>query len=676
MNKPQKTLLIIASVIAVGCLLYLPGLSGLGWYRDAWNYFYNLTVRGQDMLIKAFSADRPADGYLISALYGIFGTDLKAYQIWNLCCRILSSVFFVLILLTVWKKDLKLAGFAGILAVAFPGFLEQTDAITYIPHQTAMLCFMISLWLTVLACKEGRIGLKILFSLLAMALSFVNMMLMEYYIGMEIYRLGMIYLVKRNGGKKDVRSGVAGAVLSFLPYLVPMLGFVAWRSFFFTAKRAGTDVMTEIIQPFLAHPRHELADLGIRIVKNVWKLFVGSWTIPAHTLINGLNMKEFVRTLIPVLGISAAGLLLLLPLFLKKKDAPEEDESSETAQWIWYGLICGTAAVFPLILTGRDINFTSSYDRFAWPGMIGAVLLLTGLFGSVPHRIFRGVLLGGTVLLSVFVQWQNQTRYIGIAENYRNYWQQLIWRAPSLEMGTTIVTSGLALAEEDYEIFAPASMIYYPDVKDWAPVSAEVLNENTIRDIRMGNKVYRNIREIYTEKDYQRLLAISRPDENACLRVINGRDPVYSVREHSKITEIGAYSDIGRIITEPEQAGVYPFFLGEEQAHGWCYYFEKMELALQQDDPEGAAALADEAAGKNLKAGDSVELIPVIEAYIRSGRTDDALPFADELAKDDYMAYQAIVYFTAKDDSEAYRDFVDVLKDISGIDPAETGFSD
>ena len=52
------------------------------------------------------------------------------------------------------------------------------------------------------------------------------------------------------------------------------------------------------------------------------------------------------------------------------------------------------------------------------------------------------------------------------------------------------------------------------------------------------------------------------------------------------------------------------------------------------------------------------------------------MPFADELAKDDYMAYQAIVYFTAKDDHEAYRGFVDALKDISGIDPAGTGFSD
>ena len=60
MHKTKNTVLIILAVIIVGCLLYLPGLNGirffedgLGFYRDAWNYFYNLTVRGPEKLIEA-----------------------------------------------------------------------------------------------------------------------------------------------------------------------------------------------------------------------------------------------------------------------------------------------------------------------------------------------------------------------------------------------------------------------------------------------------------------------------------------------------------------------------------------------------------------------------------------------------------------------------------------------
>ena len=125
MHKTKNTLLIIFAIVIVGCLLYVPGLTKLGLYRDDWNNFYNLTVRGPETLIKAYDADRPADGYLIAVLFRLFGTDIKAYFIWNLCCRILGSVFFALSLLIIWPRTPKMAALAGVLAVVFSGFLQQ-----------------------------------------------------------------------------------------------------------------------------------------------------------------------------------------------------------------------------------------------------------------------------------------------------------------------------------------------------------------------------------------------------------------------------------------------------------------------------------------------------------------------------------------------------------------------
>ena len=81
-----------------------------------------------------------------------------------------------------------------------------------------------------------------------------------------------------------------------------------------------------------------------------------------------------------------------------------------------------------------------------------------------------------------------------------------------------------------------------------------------------------------------------------------------------------------------------------------------MELALQQDDPQTAASLADEAFDKKLSAGDSIELIPVIEAYGKTGRVEDARPFADELMKNDYMAIMADEYFRTRLDDELYHE--------------------
>lgn len=661
MHKTKNTLLIIAAIVIVGCLLYVPGLTKLGLYRDDWNNFYNLTVRGPEMLIKAYEADRPADGYLITVLFRLFGTDIKAYFIWNLCCRILGSVFFALALLIIWPKTPKMAGLAGVLAVAFPGFLQQIDGIAYVPHQTAMLFFMLSLWLTALACEPGQKSWNVLFTFLSMLFCFAYMILMEYYVGMEIYRIALIYMMNREQAGKGKPRSFFQCLLSYIPYLIPLVGFLVWRVFFFQAERAGTDFTTEIIRPILEHPRHELADLAVRTVKSVWKLFAGVWTIPAYNMVNGLGMKDFVRTLIPSVMIFSASQLFLFLMHRRKTDESVADANNEAAQWLAFGLICGTVSILPLIAAGRDINFSASLDRFSWPGMIGAILFLTGLLGSLRDRVLRNVLTMAAVLLAVFVQCQNQFNYIHQWDQTKAYWQQLMWRAPAMEEGTTILSGGSLLVEEDYDVFAPASMIYYPGEIDWAPVGAEVLNTNTVRDVIFQRNGAREVRQIYVEKNYDRLLAVSKPTDNSCLRVIDGNNPVYSSSDWTKVPEIGSWSKLTQIITNPEQAAALPFFLGEEHEHGWCYYFEKMELALQMDDSEKAAALADQAAAQNLRAGDSVEWIPVIDAYAKTDRMEDALAAAEQLRADEMMERSACTYFLTKDDPSTYGEIIDML---------------
>lgn len=679
MHKTKNAILIIAAVIVIGCLLYIPGMTKLGLYRDDWNNYYNALINGPDMLIQHYAADRPADGYLLSFVFRLFGTNNNAYLIYNLCCRILGSIFLALTLLVIWPRTSKMAAIAGILAVAFPGFLQQVDGIAYVPHQTAMLFFMLSLFLTAKACEPGQTSWNVLFTFLSLIFSFGNMILMEYYIGMEIYRFALIYLLNREQAGNGRAKAFFKALLSYIPYLIPAAGFVAWRTLLFSAKRAGTDVIAEVIRPFITYPWHEIPDLAMRMVKNVWKLFAGVWSLPVYNMLNGMEMKPFVYAIIPALIIAAAAQIFLFLMHRKRTDRSAAEARHEASQWLWCGLITGTIAIFPLVLAGRDINFTASLDRFAWPGMLGSILFLAGLLGSMKDRSLRNVVTFGMIVLAVFVQWQNKVDYIDIWKNTQNYWQQMIWRVPGLEEGTTIVSGAAVLAEEDYEVFAPASLIYYPYKNNRSPLGAEILREDTVRSIKLGEKTGRLVREIYIEKDYQKLLAVSKPTADSCLRVINGTDPIYSLNEWSKIPEIGSYSKPAQIITEPAAAAVYPFFLGEEQEHGWCYYYEKMELALQMEDPEAAAALADEASAKNLQAADEVELIPVIEAYLASGRTEDALSAAERLRSDDYLAFNAGNYFSAKENAADFDVIIrflngeTVMPDVSEMDePTET----
>ena len=696
MHKTKNILLIMAAIIAVGCLLYIPGLQNLGLYRDDWNNLYSATIYGPDQLLEHYASDRPADGYLLSMIYRLFRVNTVSYHIWNLCCRILGSIFFALALLKIWPRTPKMAGLAGVLAVAFPGFLRQVEGISYVPHQTAMMLFMLSLWLTALACEPGQKSWNVLFTFLSMMCSFAYMMLMEYYIGMEIFRVGLIYMMNREQAGDGKFKSSFKCLLSYIPYLIPVCGFVAWRVFFFEADRTGADLLSDQIKPLLVAPRDEGFRLLVRIIKSTWKLFAGVWTVPAYNLINPLDKKAFLYALIPSLIIMAASQLFLFLVHRKKTDESVADASNESAQWLWFGLICGTISILPLLIAGRDINFTTSLDRFAWPGMIGSILFLTGLLGSLRNRVLRNILTMAAILLSVFTQWQNIQDYSDHWRMTREYMQQLLWRAPMLEKGTTVLSGSDLLAEEDYDIFTPVVMAYYPvnqfwgpedvgfpediDVTamHWTPIGAEVLNARTVRDVLLGNRVERETRKIFVDKNYDKLLAISKPADAACLRVIDGNHPVYSSSDWTMIPKVGAYSRLSQIITSPEQPAVLPFYLGEELEHTWCYYYEKMELALQMDDPETAAKLADEASEKGFTAGDPVEWLPVISAYMQTGRTEDAVTAAKTMKEDELTGKNVCAYFLSLDADGTYAPVIDELcggRD-SASAPAETAESE
>ena len=648
---------IFAVIILVGLIVYFPRIGEIGMYRDDWINYFNAVTRGPDFLVQHYSTDRPADGHLLALIFRLFGTDNTAYLVYNLVCRLIGSCAFAAALLLIFPDHAVIPLFAGILSVVFPGFLQQIEGISYVPHQTAMCAYMISLLLTAAALKSKSKIKTALLTIIAAALELYSVSLMEYYIGMEIARFLMIWFISC-GQRENLWERLLKTVKLYIPYLIAAGAFLVWRVWMFDASRAGANVSEDIFEPFKARPRRELLDLFIREMKNCWKLFAGCWTIPVYNLLNGIDRNTFLALVLPgfaVLAVTAAGIVYVQKCGNQENDGVKEEDNIPLLLLL-SGLCCGSISVFPLVLSKHDITFAASLDRFSFVGMIGSILFLLGLLFFIRNKAVRTAAVLFTVTLSVFVQIQNKTGYTNQWNMMRSYWQQLIWRAPMIAEGTTIVSGGSLLAEEDYDIYAPANFIYYPNEKGDIKIGAEVLNSNTIQDIVLGRQDKRETRKIIVEKDYTRLLAITKPSDTACLRVIDGRTPIYSKDDWTKIPQVGIYSKIDRIVTGtagPEQ----PFFLGSEPEHGWCYYYEKMELALQSGDSETAAGLADSAKELGLRAGDSVELLPMIEAYAYEGRIPDAIDIAEQIKGDEYMSHEVCLYY--RDRPESAFDFLE-----------------
>ena len=508
----KQVVLFFLGIFITGILVYIPRINELGIYRDDWNNYYNAIERGAGYLKVHYASDRPADGYLLAVLFKIFKTNNTAYLIYNLLCRIIGSCALSGSILLLFPNDKKISFAAGVISVIFPGFSQQIEGISYAPHQTAMMFYMVSIFLTLAAEKSSNTKKFVLLTIMSVSLAFISICLMEYYVGMEAVRYVFLFLSNQN--KKCYKQKHVDTLKKYIPYFVAAMAFVVWRVWFFDAARAGTSVTEEIIEPFKEKPLSEASDFIVRYLKNIWKLFVGSWTVPVSNMINSLDKKSFIASALPA---SAAA---IVSFYFYSQATKQNEEKSNSLVLIVSGIVSGSLSIVPLVLSKHDITFALSLDRFSFVGMVGSIFFLLGIITAIRNNNIQDFFIIVIFFISAFIQVQNKTNYIDQWKSTRKYWQQLIWRAPSIKEGTTIISGGALLAEEDYDIFVPANMIYYTGTKGYVKIGAEVLNTNTIQDIVLEKQRARETRKIYVEKDYSKLIAISKPTENSCLGLL------------------------------------------------------------------------------------------------------------------------------------------------------------
>ncbi len=104
-------------------------------------------------------------------------------------------------------------------------------------------------------------------------------------------------------------------------------------------------------------------------------------------------------------------------------------------------------------------------------------------------------------------------------------------------------------------------------------------------------------------------------DPPACLRLL---DPDLDsnnrfILDESLMREASALSNQRQILDSSD--AIMPDAYGPEPAHGWCYYFEKADLARQFGDWKTVTHLGDEAFKLNDYPNNPVERFVFIEGY-------------------------------------------------------------
>jgi len=94
------------------------------------------------------------------------------------------------------------------------------------------------------------------------------------------------------------------------------------------------------------------------------------------------------------------------------------------------------------------------------------------------------------------------------------------------------------------------------------------------------------------------------------------------------------------VLTDEEPHTPPAVVFGTEPPHGWCYYYEKADLARQRGDWDQVWNLGDQALDKGFAPQDAIEWVPFLQAYAMAGDVDRLTEMASVIALEPYISLQ------------------------------------
>ena len=643
-------LLVILSLLAISAFVYLPLVGKIGFSKDDWYLTYDAHVAGPQFFHEIFSSDRPARAYLQIPLYDLFGENPLPYHLSLYIFRFIGALAFFWSLDMLWPRRRAATFGMALLFLIYPGFLSQVIPVDFQAHIFSLCLAMISIALTVKAILADRFFLKIVLTTVSILLGLTYLLLMEHFIGLEVFRLMCIILLMSRKKEINLRERLTKVGRLWVPFLIAPAGFLLWRVFIFQNLRKATDVGAQVGQLFVS-PIYKGLGWLVTLMQGTLSVIFLAWGVPLYNMAFQLRLRDTLIGLI--IAICVATLAVLTLKWLSQIGI--EEPTSETdwkVEALWVGLISATGGILPIILANRYIDY-GDYSRYTLDGLAGGVIFLMGLMGFLSSQKIRMTLLALLTGIAALTHYANASNATFDTQIVRNFWWQASWRIPQLKDGTTLVANypGSAI-QEDYFIWGPADLIYAPGKQTTDPVSiripAAVLNQDIILQIITGHGQFNSTRRGNSSvQDYSNVLVLAQATSDGCVRVMDGSQPKLSSADAQNIMLIAAKSKISNVVLNTNFQSPPEAIFGSEPQHGWCYYYEKADLAAQQGDWKTVASLGEKALSLGFYPSDSVEWIPFLQAYVRLDDTKKIHPLVSIINANSFLKMEACQILTS-----------------------------
>ena len=612
---PSLILLIIA-ILAYGLLI-----PWLGFYWDDMPMSWIRYELGPAAMARYFSTNRPVWGLLYQVTTRLLPQIPLYWQIFALLWRWLGALAVWGIARELWKEKPRFALGVALLFLLYPGFNQQWASYLYSHFFIVIFFYFYSLYLS-LRRK----------TLPALALSALNLWMMEYFFPLEFARVGFLWTSLRDE-YPNPRERIKPALKLWLPYLAVFILAVLSRLFIFNNQIYGFGLMSKLESGPLA----ALLALLRNVFTSLWTVIVGAWI----QMFAGINTATHGVRTIALYGVVTLTALALAVFFLFKQ-SEDAGHKRDSFYAIGLGLFLLPFAGAPFWLTGLTISLAHPASRFTLPFMFAVSLIVMGLIDLIPWSRWRYGLLAVLIAFAAGRQFMWATDYMRDWQALKNLFWQMAWRVPGLKPDTVVLMNEELIFYADNSLSPSLNWIYAPDKHSdqidyvlFYPTNRENFE---LPQLKPGIPIdYDYIAGHFNGNTSQAVAFYYAPP--ACLRVLEpdiDKDNHF-IQMESLMREASALSDPSRIL--PTSNAVMPAIYQPEPAHGWCYYFEKADLARQLGDWETVTRLGDEAFALNDYPNSPLERFVFIEGYAHTGEWDRAV----KLSRESYRVSKAYV---------------------------------
>ncbi len=596
-----------------------------GFYWDAIPYLFHFNSFGAAGFPEFLASDRPFSAWIFMLTTSLFKFNPLGYHLVAFFLRFFCVIVFYHILKEIWSEKKNFILFSSSIFAVYPGFLQQPIAYLYCHHFSAFALFLLSIFLMIKAVRAEKNNC-ILYCLSLLTTS--HFFIIEYFAFLELIRPFVLWYFLKNQSKEE-KTNWQKLLLLWLPYALFFLVFLVWRVFIFKFPSYRPVFFEEV----MLDPVQSITNLLERIPKDFYVTSVGAWA------------KTFSISQISAFGRSASMLFWTLTIVTfiitclftffrsNNNNFPQKKEKSNISIFFCGILLFIFAGALVWVL-GFPLDIAFSWDRLTL-AFIPAVAILFGALLNLPRnaKILPNIFFVFLITSAVGSHFMNGMQFKYDWEDFKDFQKQLLWRIPSLEKNTALVTDELTLKYfSDNSLTAAFNWVYSKDIQNYQLPYVIIFTKarlgGSLTSLDPGTRIFQKYRTNFFEGSTNQLILFYHLPPG-CVHIT---DPDLDILNPLIPKEIRPYVSLSRpdLINNNEDTNSVFFVDDHSIDTSWCFYYQKASLAVQNHNWQEAVRLGDLAFEGNDYPNDASERLPFIEAYAMHGDWEKAINYSNQ----------------------------------------------